>query len=189
MSAHTILLTGGNTATIEISPTLNRHDCEVLLDALETLLPSTSIEPIPAKRPPVRQFTPAHLRIVYLLAESQGSTHTRLRRAWDAKSARAGALAWPWISDSGLRTRVAELVSWGLVEHGGAWGETPAGRPSRIWQLTGVNPAVAGREALPVPGTAPGTLEALYALRDESPQDLTLRAQLTIAGQVAGILA
>lgn len=138
---------------------------------------------------PIRQFTPAHLRIVFLLGESQGSTHTRLRRAWDAKSARAGALAWPWISDSGLRTRTAELKSWGLVEWSGAYGETPAGRRSRIWQLTGVDPRRVGRNAEPVPGFDQVLINsAIDALRDEAGSDLTIRTQLELAAQVAGAL-
>lgn len=141
------------------------------------------------RSPKRRQFTGAHLRVVYLLAESQGSTHTRLRRSWDAKSARVGALAWPWISDSGLRTRVSELKSWGLVERSGAWGETVSGRRSAIWQLTGVVPAAVGRDADPVPGVARGTLSILHELVSEGDVDVTIRVQLELAASVAGVTA
>lgn len=158
----------------------------VARDALEPVLERGVVLRSPA---PIRQFTAAHLRLVFLLAESQGSTHTRLRRAWDAKSARSGPLAWPWISDSGLRTRTAELKSWGLVEWSGAYGETPAGRRSRIWQLTGVDPAKVGRDAGPIPGLEPRIDQPLADLIGEAGTDLTIRTQLELAAQVAGLRA
>lgn len=187
MSRHVIPLEGGQEVQFVVDRVLGRRQLAELLEFLAPLAPhAADFEPRPAA---VHQFLPAHLRLVFLLAESQGSTHTRLRRAWDAKSARSGKFAWPWISDSGLRTRVSELVSWGLVEASGAYGETPAGRPSRIWQLTGIAPTDVGRDALPVPGYAPEAREVLFGLRDEAGLDLTIRTQLEVAARVAGILA
>lgn len=156
----------------------------VARDAIEPVLERRVVLRSPA---PIRQFTAAHLRIVFLLAESQGSTHTRLRRAWDAKSARPGTLAWPWISDSGIRTRTAELKAWGLVEWSGAYGETPAGRRSQIWQLLGINPTALGRIPEPIPGYEPHIRQALDDLMTEAGADLSIRAQLALAADVAGI--
>lgn len=156
----------------------------VARDAVEPVLERGVVLRSPA---PQRKFTAAHLRVVFLLAESQGSTHTRLRRAWDAKSARADAIAWPWISDSGIRTRTSELVAWGLVEDSGAIGSSAYGRPSRIWQLTGINPTAIGRDALAVPGVEAGISSALDALLIEANADVTIRVQLQLAAEVAGV--
>jgi hypothetical protein len=188
MSTHTVPLTSGNEVRLEIPRVLDRSRLAELAVTLSTLVDVA--DEVNIRPPAVHQFTAAHLRVVFLLAESQGSTHTRLRRAWDAKSARSGPLAWPWISDSGIRTRTSELKAWGLVEWSGAYGETPAGRPSQIWQLTGTDPASVGRVAEPVPGfDRVPVREALAALRDEAGTDLTIRTQLELAAQVAGVIA
>lgn len=134
---------------------------------------------------PRRNFTPAHLGLVYLLAEQQGATHVRLRRLWDAKSARART-AWPWISDSGIRTRCSELVAWGIVEDTGARGESATGRPATIWTLTGINPAKVGRDVERVPGLDAGVHERLDELLAEAGDDVLIRSQLELAAEVAG---
>ncbi len=185
MTSHIVLLSHGKEVRVEIPKLLNYAELRSTLDALEPLLKVASGYPLPT--PPVRKFTAAHLRVVFLLAESQGSTHTRLSRAWLTKASRPGDRAWPWISDSGLRTRTAELVAWGLVEWGGAWGETAARGRSRIWQLTGVNPAAAGRDVDEVPDSSPDAYPALLELRAEAGTDVTIRAQLDVAAEVAGL--
>lgn len=138
------------------------------------------------RRPPTRHFTSAHLGLVYLLAEQQGATHVRLRRLWDAKSARPRS-PWPWISDSGLRTRCSELVAWGLVENTGARGESPTGRPATIWTLVGIHPASVGRDVAQVPGVDAGVLERLEELLVEADGDVLIRSQLELAAEVAGL--
>jgi hypothetical protein len=134
---------------------------------------------------PRRNFTPAHLGLVYILAEDQGATHVRLRRIWDAKSSRPRS-PWPWISDSGIRTRCSELVAWGLVEDIGARGTSATGRPSTIWTLTGVHPAKVGRDVEQVPGLDPGVHERLHELLNEAGSDGVIRSQLELAAEVAG---
>lgn len=136
---------------------------------------------------PVRGFLATHLGIVYLLAEHQGATHARLRRYWDAKSARSGTDAWAWISDSGLRTRCSELVRWGIVEDSGARGESPTGRRSTIWTLVGAHPADLGRDVETVPAVEPGIAAALDVLLEQAGPDVIVRAQLLLAAQIAGV--
>lgn len=136
---------------------------------------------------PVRQFTHAHLRVVYLLAESAGSTHHQLRRLWDAKASRPGDLAWPWISDSGVRTRTAELKAWGLVEDTGARGRTPAGGQSAIWTLVTRDPDALGRDHQAIPGVDAGAREAYLGLLDEAGDNLVIRSSLHLAASVARI--
>lgn len=135
---------------------------------------------------PSRNFTAAHLGLVYLLAEQQGATHVRLRRLWDAKAARPRS-PWPWISDSGIRTRCSELVAWGLVEDTGARGESATGRPATIWTLVGIHPASIGRDVVLVPGVEAGVLERLDELLSEAGDDVLIRSQLELAAEVAGI--
>lgn len=128
----------------------------------------------------IRRFLPAHAYVVFLLSETAGATHTRLERLWAQKSARAGALAWPFVSGSGLRTRVAELVAWGLVEWSGDMGRTVANRPSKVWRLT-------GSDATQIPGFEPGAYDVLRALRDEAGPDLVTVAALEGVAAAAGI--
>lgn len=135
---------------------------------------------------PTRNFTPAHLGLVYLLAEQQGATHVRLRRLWDAKATRPRS-PWPWISDSGLRTRCSELVAWGIVEDTGARGTSATGRPATIWTLVGIDPRSVGRDVQPVPGLDPGVSERLAELLGEAGSDVIIRSQLELVAKVAGI--
>lgn len=138
------------------------------------------------------RFLPAHLRVVVLLCESQGSTHTRLERAWAAKAARTGADAWPMIAASGLRTRVSELVRWGIVEPAGTHGRTVSNRPARVWQLATDKTrraAIAAGTARPVHAIAPETRDALAALLDEAGADIVTRAALESVASAAGVNA
>jgi hypothetical protein len=135
-----------------------------------------------------RGFLHAHLRIVYLLAESQGSTHTQLARRWQTKAARPGPIAWPFISDSGLRTRVSELVRWGLVEHSGGWGRTLNNRPSKIWQLVSEPARLAlGDHVAPIASVERGSRDVYLALVGEAGTDVILRSCLEVAALAAGI--
>jgi hypothetical protein len=131
-----------------------------------------------------RQFTGAHLRIVYLLAESGGATHTRLSRVWAAKASRKEH-PWPWLSDSGIRTRTSELVAWGLVEDTGGKGESRFGRPSAIWTLVGVDPVALGRVVDEVPGVAEDLRDVMEALLVEADTDSVTRSHLELAYAVA----
>lgn len=151
---------------------------DALLAAPDLLI--TLRSPEPARREPFRRFLPAHAYVVFLLSETAGATHTRLERLWAQKSARAGALAWPFVSGSGLRTRVAELVAWGLVEWSGDMGRTVANRPSKVWRLT-------GSDATQIPGFEPGAYDVLRALRDEAGPDLVTVAALEGVAAAAGI--
>lgn len=173
----------------ELASTLGEALAEVALSATPKQLAAVAIACVEghllASRP-TRNFTPAHLGLVYLLAEQQGATHVRLRRLWDAKSARPRS-PWPWISDSGLRTRCSELVAWGLVENTGARGESPTGRPATIWTLVGIHPASIGRDVAQVPGVDAGVLERLEELLVEAGDDVLIRSQLELAAEVAGI--
>lgn len=126
-----------------------------------------------ASRP---QISPAHLRVAFLLAESEGATDTRLLGLYQRKVARSGSLAWPLISESGLRSRRAELVDWGLAEWTGEYGRTAANRPSKVWALTRI-PARYG-SPLEVPEVDATALAEYRALRDESAGDLVVRAGL-----------
>lgn len=136
------------------------------------------------------RFLPAHLRIVVLLAESQGATYPRLERAWAAKAARTGDDAWPLLSPSSIRTRTSELIRWGIVEHSGAYGRTIANKPAHVWQLTPDKTrraAIAAGTARRVEGIAPETPAALAALLDQAGADIVTRATLETVASAAGI--
>lgn len=127
-----------------------------------------------------RRFLPAHAYVVFLLSETAGTTHTRLERLWARKTARAGALAWPFVSGSGLRTRVAELVEWGLVEWSGEMGRTVANRPSKVWRLT-------GSLVTQIPGFEPSVYDVLRRLRAEAGSDLVTVAAIEAVAAAAGV--
>jgi hypothetical protein len=134
-----------------------------------------------------RTFTAAHLRIVYLLAETSAATDTQLVRRWASHIAPRAGLGWPPISESGLRSRRAELHEWGLVEWSGAWGQTRNGRPSRIWQNVSLErELLAGQGLAPVPGFEPTALTALAALLEEAGADVVIAAALRHAQRAAG---
>lgn len=144
------------------------------------LLDAFSIRVRSPRREPFRRFLPAHAYVVFLLSETAGATHTRLERLWVQKSARAGALAWPFVSSSGLRTRVAELVAWGLVEWSGDLGRTVANRPSKVWRLT-------GSPVTQIPGYEPSVYDVLRRLREEAGSDLVTVAALEGVAAAAGV--
>lgn len=92
--------------------------------------------PLPDRRGTYHAFSGQHLRVLYLLAEAQRPlTHEQLVRRWEAKSARAGALSWPFAAASSVRTYTSELVRWGWVEASELTARTIANRPARMWQL------------------------------------------------------
>lgn len=161
------------------------HSIDVCQDIVDVLVDDVLV-PLTSSAEPRRQFTPAHLGVVYLLAEQQGATDVRLRRLWDARATRQ-AQPWPWITDSGIRTRRSELVRWGLVEDTGARGESPTGRPARIWSLVGVDPRKLGRTPEPIPGVEPGVRDRLLELLDEAGGDVMIRSQLELVDAVVGI--
>jgi hypothetical protein len=100
--------------------------------------------PLPDRRGTVHAYSGQHLRVIYLLAEAaRPLTHEQLVRRWEAKSARAGALSWPFAASSSVRTYTSELTRWGLVEPSGATARTLANRPARTWQLSALSPATA----------------------------------------------
>lgn len=159
---------GGKTATVDFF--------RLARQAAELLDP-----PAPAPTQ-TRHFGPAHARIVFLLSQTSGATFTRLERLWAAKAARAGDLAWPFISSSGLRTRVSELKRWGVVEWSGDWGSTVSNRRSRVWRLADLTAGAATQ----IPGYEPETRDALAALRAEAGSDLYTIAHLESVTAAAG---
>lgn len=121
-----------------------------------------------------RAFTASHGRLVFLLARFGDLTHGQLHSRHQQMSARPGAAAWPFISESGLRTRVSELVRWGLVEPSDAEGRTIANRPTRAWRLCANDPAARGL-AGPPPADRDAR-EALEGLLLEAGSDVVVRA-------------
>lgn len=136
--------------------------------------------PQTARREPFRRFLPAHAYAVFLLSETAGATHTRLERLWAQKTARAGALAWPFVSGSGLRTRVAELVAWGLVEWSGDMGRTVSNRPSKVWRLVWTG-------ATQIPGFEPTVPDVLRRLHSEAGSDIVTVAAIESVASAAGV--
>lgn len=146
--------------------------------------------PDPMRRVRIRRFLPAHAYLAFLLSETAGATHTRLERLWAAKSARAGALAWPFISGSGLRTRVSELVRWGIVEWSGEWGRTVANRPAKVWRLADDASrleAIADGSIEPIPGYEPGVRDVFLQLREQAGTDVVTIAALEAVASAAGV--
>lgn len=167
------------------------------VDALEladAIIASPAIDvalrsPDSSRSPKIRRFLPAHAYLAVLLAETRGATHTRLERLWAVKSARSDDSAWPFISGSGLRTRVSELVRWGIVEWSGAYGHTIANRPSKIWQLTNLamrSVSIENGTAVDVPGFDPDAPAALRQLHSHE-TDLVIRVTLESVATAAGI--
>lgn len=155
-----------------------------LESAVDAFLADVLLPALEAPRP-ARAITPAHLRLVYLLALSGGATDTQLLRHYEVKVARSSAAQWPFISGSGLRSRRAELVAWGLVEWSGAWGRTIANRPSRIWQLV-TTPHALLEGAAPVPAFDRETRLAHLALLEEAGSELVIRSALQHVASAAG---
>lgn len=186
MSKHIILLNNGHEAGLTIDRVLGHTELVELVATLESLVPAArDVELAP---PPDRGFLHAHLRLAFLLAESQGSTHTQLARRWQVKASRPGAIAWPFISDSGLRTRVSEMVNWGLVEWSGGMGRTMNNRPSKIWQLVSEPSRLEhGDQTAPITSVEPGSRDVYLALVDEAGTDVITRSSLELVALAAGI--
>lgn len=186
MSHHLIPLAGGRSVELEVDRVLTLSRAVELFDVLRELLPVISHD----ANESARGFVHAHLRVVYLLAESQGSTHTQLARRWQTKAARPPGRAWPFISDSGLRTRVSELVRWGLVEWSGGMGRTLNNRPSKIWQLVSEPARLAGIDdglVQPIASVEPGSRDVYLSLVEEAGGDLAIRSSLELAALAARI--
>lgn len=162
------------------SPALRAELVQVAAVAMKWLEGIDLRSPHPSRGDRMRRFLPAHAYVVFLLSETAGATHTRLERLWAQKSARTGELAWPFASSSGLRTRVSELVAWGLVEWSGDMGRTVANRPTKVWRLT-------GSDATQVPGYEPGVYFVLRKLRAEAGSDLVTVAAIEGVAAAAGI--
>lgn len=137
----------------------------------------------------VVQVSPAHLRILFLLAENnRNATDTRLTRLYAAKVARSGSLAWPFISDAGIRSRRAELVRWGLVEWAtGDWERTLSNRPTKVWRVGPGNQDF--RLFEPIPPWSGDTLDTFRRLLDEAGSDLVVAAVLRWAARAGGVNA
>lgn len=130
-------------------------------------------QPIWRAKPP-RQFTAAHARALFLLADTRGATDTQLFRRWQAKAARPADVAWPFISAAGLRSRRAELADWGLVEWSGGYGRTLSNRPSKVWVST--TEVLASRT--PIPAALLPVRRVLDTLIAEAGTDVVLLSAL-----------
>lgn len=118
--------------------------------------------PLPDRRGTYHAFSGQHLRVLYLLAEAgRPLTHESIVRRWAAKSARAGALSWPYAAASSVRTYTSELVRWGWVEPSGSTARTVANRPARTWQLADLG-------AMQTPGLSTFDAGVLAQLVDEA---------------------
>lgn len=135
---------------------------------------------------PDRSFSAAHARVLFLLAAHQGATDAQLSRRWAAKATRAGALAWPFISEAGLRSRRAELVRWGLVVSAGRDARTMSNKPTQTWQPAVAEPR-AGDGFEPVPPATPEARAAFEALLDEAGDDVVIRVTLRDAMRYAAV--
>lgn len=92
--------------------------------------PSTSFEAAES----IRNVNDTHTRILELLTVYGPKTDEQLAERWALEIPARG---WPTITDSGLRSRRAELVDGGYVEDSGERGKTETGRACIIWKTTG----------------------------------------------------
>ena len=77
----------------------------------------------------LRRLHRAQLILLYV----EPATHDEL---WTKFNVHKADLGWPSSSQSGFRSRIAELVNAGLVEDSAKRVTTPSGRPSIVWRLT-----------------------------------------------------
>lgn len=66
-------------------------------------------------------------------ANPEGLTDSQIQRIYDKARPK---LRWPLASDSGLRSRRAELVEQGRVAHSGKYGVTESGRKTIVWKVS-----------------------------------------------------
>lgn len=92
--------------------------------------PSTSFEAAES----IRNVNDTHTRILELLNTYGPQTDEQLLDLWEIAVANVG---WPTITDSGLRSRRAELKDAGYVEDSGERGKTETGRACIVWKTTG----------------------------------------------------
>jgi hypothetical protein len=92
--------------------------------------PSTSFEAAES----IRNVNQTHTRILELLNVYGPKTDEELTHRWSLEVQHRG---WPTITESGLRSRRAELVAAGYVEDSGERGTTETGRACIVWQTTG----------------------------------------------------
>lgn len=81
----------------------------------------------------VENITTTQQCIVYLLERYGPMTDQELYRAYGESLVYKG---WPYVSESGLRTRRSELVGLGIIEDSTRRGLTFSNRQTIIWQLT-----------------------------------------------------
>lgn len=161
---------------------LSRSDRQSLRTALAAHAPAADpLRGRTGRRVPIARFTPAHLRIFYALAMAD-RTDTQLFRAYQIRVARP-VRPWPFISEAGLRTRRAELVRWGFVEHTGDYGRTKANRPTKVWW--------AKQDVLLTtpPATHPDCRAAIAELNADAGEDLVSIQLLQDLARVLGLSA
>lgn len=90
--------------------------------------PITSVEAAAS----VKNLTAVQDQILAILANHGASNDEQIAQVW-ARMVGKGML--PIVSDSGLRSRRAELVARGLVEDSGARIKMASGRNSIVWQV------------------------------------------------------
>lgn len=154
----------------------------IVLEVLAPAIEAASRPQAPASRVK-RSFTAAHARALFLLSDksTEGLTDIQLYRRYQTKVARS-RWSWPYISESGLRSRRAELVAWGMVEHTGSWGTTPNNRRCRVWAASS-SPA----HPLLVPEPEPGLADVLRDLLAEAGVDLVLASTLARLSREVGL--
>ena len=101
-----------------IAPVARRTDPETSHDA------AASVDP--------RRMRTLH-RAQLVLLSVEPACHTEL---WERYNNHRRDLGWPIVSESGFRTRVAELVGYGYVEASGRKAVLDTGRHSIIWRIT-----------------------------------------------------
>lgn len=79
-----------------------------------------------------RRFSAAHVRVYVVIAGHQDNTDSQLHRRYQALALQRD---WPMLSASGIRSRRAELVRWGLVEKADRVGQTENGRKASTWSV------------------------------------------------------
>lgn len=79
-----------------------------------------------------RRFTAAHVRVYIVLSGHEDATDSQIRRRYQAMALHRD---WPMISGSGIRSRRAELVRWGLAERADRVGQSENGGKASSWRV------------------------------------------------------